>query len=177
MNKEQWLPVEGFDGYQASSLGRVRSIDRIITTSGGTPRNLPGVILTQSLARTGRYQVTLCRYGKKYPTPVHKIVATTFFGPKPTPKHEVCHNDGDPLNNQVNNLRWDTKSENRKDRIRHGTDHNLNKTHCPRNHPYTEENTYIVPSTGARMCRICKRAESKRGWLKLKEKNHERRKH
>jgi hypothetical protein len=36
------------------------------------------------------------------------------------------------------------------------------KTHCPRGHAYTEENTYIHPSTGSKMCRICKRASNKR---------------
>jgi hypothetical protein len=32
---------------------------------------------------------------------------------------------------------------------------NAVKTHCPEGHPYDEENTYIIPSTGGRMCRIC----------------------
>lgn len=30
-------------------------------------------------------------------------------------------------------------------------------THCPRGHPYDEANTYIIPSSGGRACRICKR--------------------
>ena len=36
------------------------------------------------------------------------------------------------------------------------------KTHCHLGHAYTEENTYLHPSTGARTCRICKRASNKR---------------
>lgn len=31
------------------------------------------------------------------------------------------------------------------------------KTHCPKDHPYDEENTYINPKNGGRMCRICRR--------------------
>jgi hypothetical protein len=31
------------------------------------------------------------------------------------------------------------------------------KTHCPRGHEYTGENTYTNPSTGARHCRACRR--------------------
>lgn len=31
------------------------------------------------------------------------------------------------------------------------------KTHCPKGHPYDEENTYITPSTGARCCRTCRK--------------------
>lgn len=33
---------------------------------------------------------------------------------------EVCHNDGNPANNHVSNLRWDTHSENMKDSFRQG---------------------------------------------------------
>jgi hypothetical protein len=33
---------------------------------------------------------------------------------------------------------------------------NAAKTHCPKNHPYTEENTYRSPS-GRRICRTCQR--------------------
>lgn len=127
----------------------------------------------QSIDGNGRYVVTLCKAGRKYPSPVHKLVAQQFLGPKPTAEHEICHNDGERLNNLATNLRWGTRSENMQDKIAHGHDHNLNKTHCPQNHPYSEENTYVIPSTGGRMCRTCKRDESKRGWLKLKEKNRE----
>jgi len=35
------------------------------------------------------------------------------------------------------------------------------KTHCPKGHPYDEENTYINPSSNARNCRICSRVNSK----------------
>lgn len=34
----------------------------------------------------------------------------------------------------------------------HGTE-----THCPQGHPYDGDNLYIIPSTGGRMCRQCKR--------------------
>lgn len=32
---------------------------------------------------------------------------------------------------------------------------NSRKTHCPKGHPYDEENTYVTPS-GSRQCRRCK---------------------
>jgi hypothetical protein len=35
------------------------------------------------------------------------------------------------------------------------------KTHCPRGHAYSAENTYMQPSTGGRLCRACDR-EKKR---------------
>jgi hypothetical protein len=37
---------------------------------------------------------------------------------------ECCHNDGNPLNNNLENLRWDTRSGNQSDRIKHGTHQN-----------------------------------------------------
>ncbi len=33
----------------------------------------------------------------------------------------------------------------------------LERTHCPKGHPYVESNTYITPSDGGRICRICAR--------------------
>ena len=42
---------------------------------------------------------------------------------------------------------------------------NRNKTHCPKGHEYTKENTYIVPSTGSRMCQTCIR--ERRIWQAL----------
>lgn len=33
---------------------------------------------------------------------------------------EVCHNDGNPLNNHPDNLRYDTRSANQYDAISHG---------------------------------------------------------
>lgn len=31
-------------------------------------------------------------------------------------------------------------------------------THCPQEHPMTQDNTYVAPRSGARSCRICRRA-------------------
>ena len=39
--------------------------------------------------------------------------------------------------------------------------HNASKTHCPKGHPYSDENTYVATRTSGsthRQCRICKRA-------------------
>lgn len=40
-------------------------------------------------------------------------------GARPT-GHHGCHNDGNPNNNKLSNLRWATPKENALDRIRHG---------------------------------------------------------
>lgn len=51
---------------------------------------------------------------------VHILVLTAFYGPCPEGM-EGCHHDGDPLNNRLGNLRWDTHVGNVSDSIRHGT--------------------------------------------------------
>ena len=43
-----------------------------------------------------------------------------FVGPRPA-EHEGCHNDGNPANNHLNNLRWDTHTGNMADTKTHGT--------------------------------------------------------
>lgn len=43
---------------------------------------------------------------------VHRIVATTFHGPAPSPQHVVDHIDTNRRNNRPENLRWITKLEN-----------------------------------------------------------------
>jgi plasmid maintenance system antidote protein VapI len=52
---------------------------------------------------------------------LHELVCTAFHGPRPTPKHQVRHLDGDPANNAAWNLCWGTVKENAEDRVRHGT--------------------------------------------------------
>lgn len=55
---------------------------------------------------------------------VHQFVAECFLGPRP-PGMECCHNDDDPMNNHVSNLRWDTPESNRADAVRNGKRPNL----------------------------------------------------
>lgn len=50
--------------------------------------------------------------------------------------------------------RWDRHGST--DRL-DGADHQRAKTHCPRGHEYTEENTLVYPSDGRRRCRTCRR--------------------
>lgn len=52
---------------------------------------------------------------------VHRLVCKAFHGPKPTPHHEVAHNDGCPSNPHADNLRWATHVENLADKKLHGT--------------------------------------------------------
>lgn len=51
---------------------------------------------------------------------LHHLVLEAFVGPRP-PGMECRHLDGNPGNNRVTNLKWDTHTENMRDKKRHGT--------------------------------------------------------
>lgn len=51
---------------------------------------------------------------------LHRLILEAFVGPCPDGM-EGCHNDGDPENNAISNLRWDTPFNNTADKNRHGT--------------------------------------------------------
>lgn len=118
---EQWRPIPGFDGYEVSSLGRVRSYRR----HGGRGRELLGTPRAKKVhaASTGYLSVTLQkpdgnRCGKYT---VHTLVALAFLGPRPEGM-QVAHADGNRLNARLDNLRYATADENAEDKRRHGTD-------------------------------------------------------
>ena len=52
---------------------------------------------------------------------VSRLMLAAFVGPPPSPDHEAAHNDGNPRNNVLGNLRWATPAENASDKERHGT--------------------------------------------------------
>jgi len=68
----------------------------------------------------GYLTVGLCRRNKVKRYKVARLVLMAFQGLPPVGM-ECCHNDGDRLNDQLSNLRWDTKSNNTNDSIRHRT--------------------------------------------------------
>lgn len=49
----------------------------------------------------------------------HQLVLTAFSGPCPDGM-EGCHGNGNPADNRLDNLRWDTRKANAEDCIRHG---------------------------------------------------------
>ena len=160
---EQWKPVRGYEGiYEVSSHGRVRSVDRTVTCSDGHVRSHKGKVLSACLSKRGGYPlVSLCTQGKSQSHHVHSLVAEAFIGHR-LEGTEVCHSDGDPTNNHLDNLRYDTSSGNELDKVRHGTHYSAAKTHCPRGHELFAEN--IPPSIakrGKRMCLACARAHSR----------------
>jgi hypothetical protein len=121
-NIERWLPVPDWPGYEVSDRGRIRSYWGM----GGSSRERRFVrpiptILKGYLNEDGYRKVSLSgKSGRRAKSVnVHTLVLMAFVGPRP-PGMEACHNDGNPANNLLENLRWDTLSGNSLDRLRHG---------------------------------------------------------
>lgn len=106
---EIWRDVTGFEGlYEVSDKGRVRS-------------KLTGKIKAQTLnKKDGRLFMLLWKNNKPKNRKPHTLVMEAFVGKRPR-KMECCHYDGNPQNNNLSNLRWDTCKNNHADKVRHGT--------------------------------------------------------
>jgi hypothetical protein len=113
MSSEEWRPVPGFP-YEVSSFGMIR---RTVSTTCSKA----GSLISGRVGERGYRYFNATTSGKRKVLKFHRIVCEAFHGPQPSPKHVVAHNDGNPLNNRADNLRWATARENHADRYEHGT--------------------------------------------------------
>lgn len=149
---EQWRPVAGYEGaYEVSSLGRVRSIERL----NARGRRQQARVLSPRRTTWDHLAVALYANAVRADFQVHTLVLLAFVGPCPD-SMEGCHRNDDPRDNRAVNLRWDTRSANVLDSVRNGTHHMARRTHCPQGHEYAPENTYLYPGN-RRACRACRR--------------------
>ena len=123
-SQEQWKEIPGFEGYEISDQGRVRSYwSRIHLGVGiGTHMmiaNKPQRIMKQN-QRSGYPFVVFTQKGQSTTRNIHRLVLTVFVGPCPLGM-ESCHEDGNPANPSLQNLRWDTHQNNEADKNHHGT--------------------------------------------------------
>lgn len=112
MEEEIWKPVVGYDGlYVVSSVGRVRSLERVIMKSNGCRMTVKTIILKPSSDHHGYLFVYICGKDKPKRKYIHVLVAKAFI-PNYDNKPCVDHINGDPRDNRVENLRWCTHKEN-----------------------------------------------------------------
>ena len=112
--EEIWKDIPGYEReYQVSDAGRVRSLPRLRVQKSKAgnlhEHKCPGKTLKPRAKECGHLQVQLRGRNRL----VHQLVMLAFVGPCPEGM-EVCHNDSDPSNNRLANLRYDTRHSRQK---------------------------------------------------------------
>ncbi len=108
---ETWISISGFDNYQISDKGRVRSINRFIECSNGVIRCYQSKVLKGYLDKDGYLEVKLCNINGRKTKKIHRLVLEAFIGVCPQGL-ECLHLDHNPRNNALLNLRWDSHKNN-----------------------------------------------------------------
>jgi len=119
---EIWKKIKGFEFYEVSNKGNVRSLDRKIKWAHHGKSGLSNIKgkLLKPIPRVMSKYITYAQVGLHNATEkktcvkhVHRLVAEAFL-PNPENKPQVNHKDGNGLNNKVKNLEWVTEKENSK---------------------------------------------------------------
>ena len=95
-----WKQIKGYEDYEVSDTGLVRSLKR------GKKR-----ILRPGKKGDGYLAVGLRKDGKRKNIYVHRLVAEAFI-PNPLGLETVNHRDENKLNNRVENLEWMSLADN-----------------------------------------------------------------
>lgn len=125
-------PIKDFPKYLISDKGIIYSL-----YSNKTMK--PGYVEGDYL------RVYLSKHGKDYTKKIHRLVLEAFVGPCPD-NMETCHNNGNKLDNRLENLRWDTHSHNARDSIKHGTFAGLKVGENSNSHKLTENDVRVLIS-------------------------------
>lgn len=130
IDSEIWKDIPGWDGfYQASSNGRIRSLDRYIDRSCGRRMTVRGQVMSTQVNPKGYLVIRLRKPGVATQCLVHRLVCSAFHGAPPTDKHQAAHNNGMKDDCSADNVRWATAIENCADRKAHGTENSRSKKH------------------------------------------------
>ena len=92
----------------------------MVTSDGKVRSRKYNKYLKPYLSGSGHQRVRLSDHGKSKNYYIHHLVLRAFVGPCPEGM-ECRHLDGNPQNNNLNNLMWGTCKENRADAMEHGT--------------------------------------------------------
>ena len=116
------LDCVGYPAYRVGDDGSVWSCQKAVFLSGRKRKQTIGdtwKMLTGKPHRDGHIRVVLCNDAGKKTFQVHRLLLCAFVGPPPEGMI-ACHSDGNPANNTLTNLRWDTPESNYRDRDLHG---------------------------------------------------------
>jgi len=111
---EEWKDIAGFEGlYQVSSEGRVRSLDRVVSSvNKGTECEMKftGRVLAPKTDRYGYRKVVIINKTRVYIS-IHRLVGGAFI-PNPENLPQIDHINRIKTDNRVSNLRWASAQDN-----------------------------------------------------------------
>lgn len=96
-----WYSVPGYPYFLANRQGKIRNAKTGYETLGSLD--------DKGYRRVCQWDNTT-KTKKEYKA--HQIVCAAFYGPCPSPQHEVGHKDDDRANNVPGNLQWITRKDN-----------------------------------------------------------------
>lgn len=105
---------------------------------------------------------------------VYRLMAAAYLGEQRSGMN-VRHADDVKSNSYLGNLCYGSSKDNAQDAIangKHGSLIHKRKTHCPKKHEYTPENTYTPPGTDWRQCRICRGTAARKRYGELRGRYH-----
>lgn len=123
---EIWKDIPGYKGYQASSIGRIRTHNKITYTEHHGERHWKDRILKPKKDKENNLRVSLWKNNKERTILVHRLIGSTFLENNLDTKLTINHKDGNRLNNNVENLEWITRKEN----IQYGYEHGQYDSMC-----------------------------------------------
>lgn len=112
--KEIWKDIKGYEGvYKVSNLGQILSVGRswVMPNMGFNVHKRKPKILKQQIDKDGYKYIHLWYKRKQKFYHTHTLVASAFI-PNPEKKPQVNHINGNKTDNRVENLEWNTVSEN-----------------------------------------------------------------
>lgn len=114
LENETWMPIPGYEGYyEASSLGRIKTLSRVTVTKRGFIMSFKEKILSQCFDKDGYLRTSLTLpIQKGVAKGTHIWVALAFKIENPDNKPQINHKDGVKTNNSPINLEWATNSDN-----------------------------------------------------------------
>lgn len=119
---EIWNPIKNYENYEVSNFGNVRNT----IFKNNKIQKEKTHILKLNVSKRNRCTVHLYKNGKRKAFMVHRLVMETFEPNRNNFKYrdfenplkieldklEINHKDGNPKNNNINNLEWSTKKYN-----------------------------------------------------------------